>query len=105
MLNRLVTWESWGIIYEADPRHAEIIISELGLQDARPVATPGETSQGNRASDLNLDALYEHAREIGLDMVNRDRARYDIRGYEAETVRALLKCRSLNVAIRDCLER
>ena len=28
------------VTYEADPRHAEIIISELGLNDAKPLATP-----------------------------------------------------------------
>ena len=32
---------STGIEYEGDPRHAEIIISELGLKGSNPVATPG----------------------------------------------------------------
>ena len=35
-----VTEDGWE--YEPDQRHAEIIISELGLQDAKPAATPGE---------------------------------------------------------------
>ena len=42
VLNRLITWEETGISYEADPRHAEMIIAELGLQDANAVKTPGE---------------------------------------------------------------
>ncbi len=32
ILNRVVHWESEGIRYEADHRHAEIIIRELGLE-------------------------------------------------------------------------
>ena len=41
VLNRLVTWHSDRLEYEADPRHAEIIIAELALQSAKPVSTPG----------------------------------------------------------------
>lgn len=43
-LNRMTTWHGKGkgpmITYEADPRHAEIIIREFGLQDAKPLTTP-----------------------------------------------------------------
>ena len=41
MLNRVLTWGSDGIMYEADQRHADIVISELGLKDAKLVSTPG----------------------------------------------------------------
>jgi hypothetical protein len=41
VLNRIVRWGGSGIEYEADPRHAEIIISELGLKGSKAVATPG----------------------------------------------------------------
>ena len=41
-LNKLVRWlDGVGVELEADPRHAELIISELGLTEAKPVATPG----------------------------------------------------------------
>ena len=30
VLNRTLTWNHDGISYEADPRHAEIVIDELG---------------------------------------------------------------------------
>ena len=41
-LNKLVRWvDGVGVELEADPRHAELIISELGLTEAIPVATPG----------------------------------------------------------------
>ena len=31
ILNRIVTWNERGIAYEADQRHAEIIVRDLGL--------------------------------------------------------------------------
>ena len=41
-LFRAVSWESAGIRYEADPRHAEIIIAQMNLDaNARGVTTPG----------------------------------------------------------------
>ena len=41
ILNRVVTWTSEGIEYEADQRHAEIIVQHLGLQGtSKAVATP-----------------------------------------------------------------
>ena len=41
ILNRCVEWRSDGIDYEADPRHAEIIIEERGVQNSSPVVTAG----------------------------------------------------------------
>ena len=42
ILNRCVKYTDSGIEYEADPRHAEIIIRELGLVDKSSViSTPG----------------------------------------------------------------
>ena len=40
VLNRVIRWTATGITYEADPRHAEIIVAGL-LGGSRPVSTPG----------------------------------------------------------------
>ena len=40
-LNRVIPWTEKGIEYEADPRQAEKLISECGMQGAKPVGTPG----------------------------------------------------------------
>merc|ERR1711884_491237 len=40
VLNRVLTWTAQGITYEADQRHADIIIQELGLEKAKSVVTP-----------------------------------------------------------------
>lgn len=40
LLNRVLRWTSAGLEYEADQRHAELIIKELGLEAARSVSSP-----------------------------------------------------------------
>ena len=40
-LNRILTWNDNGISWEADPRHAEMVVKQLGLEGARVAATPG----------------------------------------------------------------
>ena len=43
ILNRIVSWESFGIVYEADQRHAEIIIRLLGFNErTKALVTPGD---------------------------------------------------------------
>ena len=47
ILNRIVSWDSAeGILYEADPRHTEIIIEQFGLGDAKTVNIPGTQAEG-----------------------------------------------------------
>ena len=41
ILNQIVRWTSTGIELEAEPRHADIVIRELGLEQARSSAAPG----------------------------------------------------------------
>ena len=40
LLNRCIEWRKNGIFWEADPRHAELIVRELGLHDCAYVSTP-----------------------------------------------------------------
>lgn len=47
-LNRVLTWNDQGISWEADPRHAEMVVKQLGLDGARVAATPG-TKEDNKA--------------------------------------------------------
>ena len=55
----ILTWTKDGISYEADPRHAEIVIDELGLKDAKGVVTPGTTEDG-ATKDNNEKQLDDH---------------------------------------------
>ena len=40
VLNRIITVEDDGYTYEPDVRHAEIVIREMGLENAKAVTTP-----------------------------------------------------------------
>ena len=42
LLNRVMEWTPEGIRYEADQRHAELVIKDLGLSDSsNSVVSPG----------------------------------------------------------------
>ena len=41
ILNRIIRWENDGLCYEADQRHAELAVKELGLENCKAVTTPG----------------------------------------------------------------
>ena len=57
ILNRCVTWTKEGIIYEADPRHVEILVNELGLHEAKPSSTPGsKITMKDTDEDPHLDS-------------------------------------------------
>ena len=50
VLNRSIRWTASGIEYEADQRHVQVVIEQLGLDDkSKPVTTPfGPQEQGCR---------------------------------------------------------
>ena len=55
ILNRILQWKGEsGIVYEADPRHAELIIEQLHLADAKSVATPGTKEEGQTQEDADV---------------------------------------------------
>ncbi len=54
ILNRVISWEATGITYEADQRHAEIIVKAMDVQ--RAVATPGSRDDAGKADAPNATA-------------------------------------------------
>ena len=47
VLYRSIRWTAGGIEYEADPRHRQVILKELDLENCKPVTTPwGPQEQG-----------------------------------------------------------
>ena len=48
ILNRIVRWTEAGLRIEADPRHVEILINEMGLGEANAVKTPGVKDRTGR---------------------------------------------------------
>ena len=68
ILGRRITFTEEGVEYEADKRHAEEIIRDLGLQECRSVVTPWSGSdkhEGGVAAKLHERRLRaaEEARE------------------------------------------
>ncbi len=81
ILNRIIRWADGGIEYEADQRHAEIIIEEMGATSAKPVNTAAVTEPGNvaevRAGSNKLtsrDATKYRALAARLNFLSMDRA-------------------------------
>ena len=83
VLNRVLTWTSEGLVYEADQRHAEILIRELGLEEGRPVATPGTREEISKASMLEVD------QDGNVITRNEDKLNPPLKGEEATKFRAL----------------
>ena len=51
ILNKVVRLTDGGIELEADPRHAELIVRELGLDQCRPSKVPGVKAAGDHATN------------------------------------------------------
>ena len=58
ILNRIVEWTNAGIQYEADLRHVDLIIEELGLENANRSDVTG-SKVDVKETDTELD--HEHA--------------------------------------------
>ena len=61
ILNRTLRWTKEGITYEADQRHAEIVIKEMNMKKANAVSTPTvpepseEANLRLRSADMTKD--------------------------------------------------
>ena len=46
-LNRMVRWTNWGIEFATGPRHAEIVVRQVGREGATPSKAPGVKADGD----------------------------------------------------------
>jgi hypothetical protein len=100
ILNRVLSWNAWGIGYEADPRHAEIVIENLGLQDAKSVTTPGSRDDVARAQRENGESYTQLPEAIDGSMIPEEVEEGKLlEGSEATRYRAL--CARLNYLAQD----
>ena len=60
-----MTYEEWGIQYEADPAHGELVIESLGLEGAKSVATPG-AAEASEIGSAELSARRKEATTEGI---------------------------------------
>ena len=68
ILNKVIRYTDDGIELEADPRHAEIVVKELGLTDAKPSKVPGAKVRDEAADEGNCGET-----EHGADQANPSR--------------------------------
>ena len=74
ILNRVSSWIATGITYEADVRHAEIIIRDLGFETCRPVATLGAREDVGKASSVVVSGNGEPTNEGDGEPLNSSEA-------------------------------
>ena len=56
VLGRVVTLDQEGVLYEADPRHAEVVVESLGLEWAKDIGSPG-CKETTKAAEENRDDM------------------------------------------------
>ena len=61
VLNRVLAWTPEGIAYEADQRHADLVVSTLGLQEPTGESTPGTREEVERMLKDEGEPLPPHA--------------------------------------------
>ena len=95
ILNRVLRWESEGITWEADQRHAEIIIQQLGLEGSKPLSSPG------CKEDTRRDKLAEKRRMRKIEeSTQKDGGIYSFEAGRVER-RSLTICESEQIMIAD----
>ena len=66
LLNKIVRHTAKGIELEADPRHAEIVIRDLGLADGKPSKVPGKKEEGDNKHRLEDEPTKKHTGRRGI---------------------------------------
>ena len=76
ILNRIVRITEDGLLYEADPRHVELLAKALGLSECKPVSTPGIKQAFD---DATMDLPVTQEPEILSSMIrsNGRKVRFD----------------------------
>ena len=65
ILNRIVEWGKDGILYEADQRHVEICLREMGLNESsREVTTPCDKTLDDAKNSNALKAGEEEEEKL-----------------------------------------
>ena len=64
ILNRVVTWTKDGFELEADQRHSELIVEQLGLSDAKGAVTPGELEKPHEMEENVAELSVEEAKSF-----------------------------------------
>ena len=74
VLNRVIRWEETGITWEPDPRHAEIMIEQMGLKGGRSLKIPGvkEEKKTSREPRADIDHILSENEYPEQSMINTE---------------------------------
>ena len=75
ILNRIVRMLPNGIAYEADPRHAEMLMRSLGIEEAKPVLTPGVKQFHETAGELTMEVAADSQQVIVAGLITEAKPR------------------------------
>jgi len=81
ILNKVVRMTNEGIELEADPRHAELVIKELGLQGAKPSPVPGSKDEAKKSAGSTPES---RRAERQIDSINDARTSLKNEIWESE---------------------
>ena len=59
-MNRIIRWTPQGYEFEGDPRQAELVVEQLGVQDLPSLSSPGVDcveAEAGEEDDIELDAV------------------------------------------------
>ena len=72
ILNKILRIHQRGVKVEADPRHAELVAEDLGLESCKKVVTPGIKVSVEKDGDefLNAEAAKRYRRLAARGMAN-----------------------------------
>ena len=61
ILNRIVRWTSNGFEMEADPRHCELVLKQLEIEDQKSLSSPGTEGKDEEDDDEDVQLVGENA--------------------------------------------
>jgi hypothetical protein len=72
VLNRIVRIDDYGLRYEADPRHVELLARSLNLEQCKPVVTPGvKLAFDEEDVDATDGKLEDHVMDAPVNALHR----------------------------------
>ena len=110
VLGRIVSFSEQGVVYEADPRHAERLVEELDLTEAKGVGTPGVKEETKEGEEERLDsgattrfrAVAARANYLAADRPDLQFASKEVcRAMQAPTTRDWRRLKRLVRYVRD----
>lgn len=77
VLNRTIEWTEAAITYEANTRHAELIIKQLGLEGAKSLSNPGTREEHSSSYKMIVARLnYLAMDRIDLQYATKEAAKH-----------------------------